>query len=136
MIGKLLMVVPDWLLLMVVVVAVAAITGAGWHARGVYEDAQEKNRIEDRLTVLSVKVEAAALAGDAAAKAIGKIRVNNTTITNEVRHETQTKEIFRDARCDLPDSTFLLLNAALAGRARPDPVKPDGAVPAGAAPAR
>ncbi|CAB4180476.1 hypothetical protein UFOVP1040_60 [uncultured Caudovirales phage] len=129
--NALLELIPLPVRLIALAVIAAALAWGGWHARGIYEAAQERDALVSRLDKIGEKVDAATKAGDEAAKAIGGIKVVNRTITNEVRHETQTKEVFRDAHCDLPDSTRRLLDAILEGR-KPgaNPGESPGRVPA------
>ena len=88
---------------------IAGVAGAGWGGFRLGVEHQ-KSAEADRDQAIR---EAVDLAGQRAAQAINKIRVVNTTIQNEVQHETRTHTVYIDCR-HTPDG-LRLVNAALAG---------------------
>lgn len=67
--------------------------------------AQEVARDKEQLAQSVVNSLSATLVAE-----IGKIRITNKTINKEIEREIHTKHVFSDSACDLPESTFRLLN--------------------------
>lgn len=100
------------------VVAVIA-WGSGWQTRGWKEDSDAAHRQELKdAQAESVRLAVTEIAGTTA-KAIGGIRITNTTIYQKTRHEI-TKEPM-DPGCRLPAGWMRNINAARAGADRPEP---------------
>lgn len=93
-------------LIIAALVAVMA-AGAGGFKLGI--DHQKANDT-DKKELVSEAVDAA---NQASAEAIAKIRVHNTTITQEVRHEVETQVVYRDCH-NTPDG-MSGINSALTG---------------------
>lgn len=109
-------------LLLAGVLAFAAATGAAYF--------QGRSDGRDKCVAESVRDEqvaqiASAAAADAAASAISAIKVRNTTITQEVQHEIQTRTVYRD--CGHSPDQLQRINEALTGS--PGPAA-SGVVPA------
>lgn len=103
--------------ILVALLAVGALTGgAYWQGRrdGAAGELATQKREED---VARVSREAAA---QATAEAIGKIKVQRTTIQNEVQHEVSERVVYRE--CVHSPEQLQRLNAALTG----EPAKPAG----------
>ena len=81
--------------------------GAGGFKLGADHEIAAKAREEKHIT------EAVDAANTAAAEAIAKIKVNNTTITNEVQHEIQTRTVYSDVNCRHSPDGLRLVNSAL-----------------------
>lgn len=96
-----------------IIAALVAVMGAGWGGFSLGVDHQ-KAADADRDKAVR---EAGDLAGKQAARAISQIRINNTTIQQEIQHETRTERVYLDCR-HTPDG-LLLVNAALTGAERP-----------------
>ena len=87
----------------------------GWEARGVYEDAGKYHAVEQQArNAEAASIEIRGIAKETLQR-MTALKIVNRTINNEVRHEIATQRVFLDPGCDLPDSTFQLLNRALAG---------------------
>ena len=91
-----------------IIAALAAIlaAGAGGFKLGVDHEVAGQARAEKMVE------DTAAVMAETAAKAIAKIRVNNTTIQNEVQREIQTNTVYRD--CVHTPGGLLGINKALA----------------------
>jgi DNA-binding protein len=81
--------------------------GAGGFKLGADHEIAAKAREEQHIS------EAIDAANTASAQAIAKIKVNNTTIQNEVQHEIQTQTIYSDATCRHTADGLRLVNKAL-----------------------
>lgn len=78
--------------------------GVGWKLGIDHQKAQELERT-------ALVAEAIDAANAASAEAISKLKVKNTTITNEVQHEIRTNTIYAD--CKLTPRGVQLANQAL-----------------------
>lgn len=98
--------------------------GSGWQTHGWKTDAQELSKVR----VAEAQRDAAlSYANDVSSKfetKLSKLRITNTTVNQEVRHETE-KTVYRD--CLVPDSGVVLLNRAI-GQANADTAQPDAEV--------
>lgn len=90
-----------------IIAALVACLGAGWGGFTLGVDHQKASE-SDKKELLE---EAVGILSDASAKAIAKIRVNNTTIKQEVERETHTNTIYAD--CKHSDNGLRLVNSAL-----------------------
>lgn len=95
------------------VTGVIGIAGVGWGGFELGVDHQKAAESDKKDLV----AKAAEAAGQASAKAISQIRITNTTIQQEIQHETRTERVYLDCR-HTPDGLFLV-NAALTGAERP-----------------
>ena len=104
----------SWFNARVALVAVLAVVGAGWygyHKGGV----DMRNKLEaSRLKDEHIAQIAYDNAVRAASEEIGKIRITNKTIRQEVQHETEIRTQYRD--CKQSDDVMRMLNAILAGK--------------------
>ena len=96
-----------------IIAALLAIMGAGWGGFELGVDHQKATEADKKDLV----AQAAEAAGQASAKAISQIRITNTTIQQEIQHETRTERVYLDCR-HTPDG-LRLVNAALTGAERP-----------------
>lgn len=111
-----------------IIICITGVAGAGWGGFRLGIDHQKAADADRDKTVR----EAVDQAGQQAAKAIGKIRVVNTTIQQEVQRETRIEPVYVD--CRHSPGGLRGVNAALAG-GRPSPAG-DGQLPAPDAAAR
>lgn len=93
----------------IILAALAAIVGAYFYGRSDGAEIAAAQRLRDEQVARQVFDQAQA----AAAGEIAKIRVRNTTITNEVRREVLHEPVYRD--CINTDVGLRGINAALAG---------------------
>lgn len=98
--------------------------GAGGFKLGVDHEVAAQAREQNHIA------EAVDAANNAAAQAIAKIKVTNTTIQNEVQREVQTNTVYAECRNTSPG--LRLLNQALTG----DKPAGDGKLPKADAPGR
>lgn len=92
-----------------IIAALVAVMGAGWGGFRLGVDHQVASEVEKRQLV----AEAVDAANNAAATAISKIVVRNSTIRQEVEREIRTNTVYAD--CRHSDAGLLGVNAALAG---------------------
>jgi hypothetical protein len=103
-----------WLLLAAGLAWLASLGGAAWWFYGAGADAEiAAHAREDRAAE-----KAARIAADTSAKAIAALKVQHTTIEQEVRREIETRVEYRD--CRHSDEQLQRINAALTGR-EPEP---------------
>ena len=115
-------------------VAMAASAGSGWHARTVYQNAQEREQLVQTIETMQVDAKKSREISEGVQVALSNMKIVNRTIRNEVQREIIEKEIYRDRNCSLPESGRLRLDAAIdtanrAGRLDaivPDPAKASG----------
>jgi hypothetical protein len=81
--------------------------GAGGFKLGADHEVAAQSREQNHIA------EAIDAANNAAAQSIAKIKVNNTTIQNEVQREIQTQTIYNDATCRHTADGLRLVNKAL-----------------------
>jgi len=112
----------------ITIAALLAFMGAGWGGFRLGVDHEQAAQART-LQLVTTAVDAA---NQASAKAISQIKINNTTIKQEVEHETRTHTIY--ASCHHSDSGLQLVNAALT-QTWPDTVG-TGQLPASGTPAR
>jgi hypothetical protein len=103
-----------YLIISSLVLGIAGMAGAGWGGFRLGVDHQ-KAAETDKKELLD---QAAGKAAQASAEAISKLKIVNTTIQNEVQHETRTHTVYVD--CRHTADGLRLVNAALAGD-RPQP---------------
>lgn len=118
-----------------------AAAGAGGFRLGydVRDDAAEKAEVQAQRIAAQVRTANAAFAHDVARStttAIAGIRIENTVINQEIRHERETfTRVLENPDCAIPLSTVQLLNAARGyGALRPAGPEPDPGLPAAGAP--
>lgn len=99
--------------------AAAAAVGAVWVAYGLGRDAGQAAERADRLADEQLVDAAGDKAASAAAAAIARLRVVQTTITQEVRREIETRPVYRD--CQHSAEQLRRINAALTGEPGPEP---------------
>ena len=97
-----------------------------WYCIGLGEDREIARQARE----YSVEDRATRAANKAAAEAIAKIKVEHTTITNEVQREIREKPVYRD--CLHSPEQLQRINDALTGK-RPEPAG-DRGVPGADAP--
>lgn len=98
-----------YLIIVSLLITVAGVCSAGWAGFQVGIDHQ-KSAEKDRIEAIRA---AADQAGQQAARAISRLKVVNTTIQQEIQHETRTHTVYLD--CRHSGDGLRLLNAALAG---------------------
>jgi len=122
-----------YLLLGIGLVWLASLGTAGYlgneYAEGQYakEKAKEKAMIDQ---VREANREFADTVALETAEAIKKIRVQNRTINNEVRHEREIHHVLNDAACAVPVTTVRVLNRARMDSQGQSPSGPTSTVPA------
>lgn len=123
-------------------IAVAGAGAGGAYLGYQYADGRCKaSALERAELVAEVRSANLALADGIAARtenAIGQIRVENTTINREVRHEREIHtQVLENPDCAVPPSTIRVLRRArgIGGDDQPAPGEPRSSVPAPAGPA-
>lgn len=96
-----------------IIAALLAVMGAGFGGFRLGVDHEKAGQVEKQQLV----AEAVDAANLASAQAISKIRVTNTTIQQEIQHETRTERVYLDCR-HTPDG-LRLVNTALTGAGLP-----------------
>ena len=126
-----------WLIVCALVAAAVIAAGAGKLGYDFAEGKCKAAQLERAELVAELRSANLALADGIAARtetAIGQIRVENTTINREVRHErTVHTKVLENPDCAVPASTVGVLNRARGierGHDRPAAGEPGGAVPA------
>lgn len=97
-------------ILVAIAIALGAIVGAFAYGVHVGKDAETATQARIDKAVQDTRE----AANQAAADAIAKIKITNTTIRGEVQREIQTNTIYRD--CKLPADGLRIANDALAGK--------------------
>lgn len=100
-------------------IAAAAAVAAAWAAYSAGQQAGEDAALARQLGQEALAAAAGDRAASAAAAAIARLRVINTTVTQEVRREVETKPVYRD--CQHSAEQLQRINAALSGGADPEP---------------
>lgn len=125
-----------WLIVGALVAAAVIAAGAGKLGYDLAAGKCKAAQLERAELIAEVRSANLALADGIATRteaAIGQIRVENTTINKEVRHErTVHTKVLDNPDCSLPDSTRVLLNRArgYGGDDQRTAGEPGGAVPA------
>lgn len=103
------------------VIAVAALAIIVAYVAGRFEGASLAEASQTKAELYATKAADAAgkKSAEAAVEAIGKIRMTNTTIHQEVRREIERIPVYRD--CVHPPGVRERIDAALTGATRPDP---------------
>lgn len=105
----------SWLAAGAAAAAVAAVWGAYVAGRSAGEDAATARQRGQEVLAAAAGEQAAS----AAAAAIARLRVINTTVTQEVRREIETRPVYRD--CGHSAEQLQRLNAALTGATEREP---------------
>lgn len=92
-----------------------SVIGSGWGGFRLGVDHQKSAEIDRDRAIREVADQFA----QRAAQAVSKIKITNTTIQNEVQHETRTHTVYMDCRHTVDG--LRLINAALAGAPAPPP---------------
>lgn len=100
-------------------IAAAAAVAAAWGAYSAGRQAGEDAALARQQGQEALAAAAGDRAASAAAAAIARLRVINTTVTQEVRREVETQPVYRD--CQHSAEQLQRLNAALAAGADPEP---------------
>ncbi len=117
----------SWLAVGAAVATVAALVGAYQAGSGAGAAREEARRLRDEQLVAAAGDRAASVA----AAAIARIRLTNTTITQEVRREIESHPVYRD--CVHSPEQLQRINAALTGEPAAEPAGGGQLPPAGAA---
>jgi hypothetical protein len=113
-----------WFILASVGLVGALTGGAYWQGR---QDGEAKI-VAQEAREREIAAEAVDAALNASAQAIGAIKVQHRTITQEVQRDVIEKPVYRDPGCRHDADSLQRLNAALIGAARPQPAG-SGVVP-------
>lgn len=97
------------------VVAFVAGAGVSWKVVSDHYEAKEAQKLEQVLQAMQEEVKRGNEIAERTEAKVGKIRVINRTINNEVQREVTEKTIYRD--CVIPPSGLQLWNAANKGAA-------------------
>lgn len=100
---------PWWLLVFVLLLGAAG-AGGFWYGGEVREDALTAQQSREQKLVDQVQTAVV----QAVAKGVSQIKVNNTTIRQEVEREVHTNTVYAD--CRHPPEQLQRINAAIAGR--------------------
>ncbi len=101
-----------WLIL-AALAALAAAAGGGWHARTVYDKAEERDQLAAAIVSIQQDQQDARQISQGLQEALAGLRPQFTTIRNEVQREIVEKPVYRDLGCALPDGGRLRLDAAI-----------------------
>ena len=93
--------------------ALAVASAGGWHAHTIYDKAEERDKLANTIVSIQLDQQDAKLISQDVQTALAGLRITNTTINNEVRHEITEKPVYRDIACGLPDSGRLRLDTAI-----------------------
>lgn len=133
--------INPWMIIGALVAAALIAAGAGKLGYDYRDGKCKAAQLERAELVAEIRTANLALADGIATRtetAIGQIRVQNTTINREVRHEREIHtKVLENPDCAIPPSTVRVLRRArgLGGDDQPAAGEPGGAVPAPSGPA-